>query len=32
MDAAVAKLSIVFNQKVIAKCKPEDFLTIINNQ
>ena len=31
VDAAVAKQSIVFNQKVIAKCKPEDFLTIINN-
>ena len=31
VDAAVEKLSIVFNEKVIAKCKPEDFLTIINN-
>ena len=31
VDAAIAKLSIVFNEKVVAKCKPEDFLTIMNN-
>ena len=31
VDEAVAKLSIVFNEKVIAKCKPEDFLTIMEN-
>ena len=31
VDAAIAKMTIVFNEKVIAKCKPEDFLTIMNN-
>ena len=31
VDAKVAELSIVFDEKVIKKCKPEQFLEIINN-
>ena len=31
VEDAISKMTIVFNEKVIAKCKPEDFLTIINN-
>lgn len=31
VDAKVAALTIVFDEKVVKKCKPEDFLEIMNN-
>ncbi len=31
VDAKMAELTIVFDEKVIKKCKPEDFLEIMNN-
>ena len=31
VDEIIASLTVVFNDKVVKKCKPEDFLTIINN-